>query len=398
MNTTNKSPEKDLEPNGKRRKILMIVAAVFAALGGVWFVFWFFVLSVRERTDDAYVAGNQVTISSQVPGTVVAVLAENTNLVEAGQVLIRLDPTDAATALSRAASALSQAVRQTRQQTALADQYEATIASRKLELARAEADLQKREPLLGEQAIAAEEIRHAREIVELARAALQQTEHQARAARVLLEGFSIRENPAVLQAKEAYRDAWIAAKRNAIVSPIKGYVAQRSVQLGQRIAPGQPLMSVIALGDLWIDANFKESQLGHLRLGQPAEIHSDLYGSDAIFHGKLAGMAAGTGAAFSLLPAQNASGNWIKVVQRVPVRIALDPAELAQHPLRIGLSTTVTVDTHKRDGTVLAATPATAGPTTNVYTIDLDQATADADEIIEKNIGSSTRSAANGAR
>jgi len=386
------SPSEPVEVNGesgdKRRRILTIVATVFAVIGFGWFSFWFFVLSTRERTDDAYVAGNQVTISSQVPGTVVAVLVDNTGLVEVGQVLIRLDPTDATTALSKAANSLAQSVRQARQQSSLAGQYEATIAARKLELARAETDLAKREPLLSEQAIAEEELRHARENVAMAQAALRQTQHQAEAARALVEGFPTRDNPAVLQAKDAYRDAWIAAKRNAIVSPIKGYIAQRNVQLGRHIMPGEPLMAVIALNDLWVDANFKEPQIGQLRIGQPTEVRSDLYGGDAIFHGTLVGIAAGTGAAFSLLPAQNASGNWIKVVQRVPVRISLDPADLAKHPLRIGLSVTTTVDTHKQDGVVLAPLPASSsGPATNVYTTDLVQATAEADAIISSNLG-----------
>ncbi len=378
----------DAEPNGKRRKILIVIASVFGGIGFAWFVYWFFVLSVRERTDDAYVAGNQVSVSAQVPGTVIAVFAENTALVEAGQVLVRLDPTDSETALSRAANSLIQAVRQVRQQRAMAAQYDALIATRKLELTRAEEDVAKREPLLEQQAVAPEELRHAREAVAMAHAALDQAQQQSHSAHVLLDGFAVRNNPIVLLAKDAYRDAWIAAKRNEIVSPIKGYVAQRSVQLGQRVAPGQPLLTVIALNDLWIEANFKESQIGQLRIGQPTEVRSDLYGSDPIFHGKVIGMAAGTGAAFSLLPAQNASGNWIKVVQRVPVRIAFDPAELAKHPLRIGLSVTATVDTHKRDGTVLAALPAVGnGQTTAVYSVDIAQAAAEADAIIAKNSG-----------
>ena len=198
----------------------------------------------------------------------------------------------------------------------------------------------------------------------------------------------MRTNPAVLQAKTAFRDAWIAAQRNAVIAPVTGYVAERSVQLGQRIQPGQALMTVIPLNSLWVDANFKEVQLRNLRIGQPAEVRSDLYGGSFIFHGRVVGMSAGTGAAFALLPAQNASGNWIKVVQRVPVRIQIDADDLAKSPLRVGLSATVTVDTAKRSGPVLATKAANkAVGDTQVYASDLAQANAEADAIVSRNLG-----------
>ena len=375
------------ETNGNRSKILWIITAVFLVLGALWWVWWLLVLSMRESTDDAYVDGDKVIISSQVPGTVVAIAAENTQLVNAGQVLVQLDPTDSASQLDRAASALAQAVRQVRQQAATADQYGGLILTRQRELARAQVDLERREPLLAEQAIAPEEIRHARDTVELARAALQQALRQSDAAKALVEGTDVAGNPAVLQARAFYVDAWVAARRNAILAPVTGYVAERSVQLGQRIAPGQTLLTVVPLQALWVDANFKEVQLRNLRIGQPATIKSDLYGGDAIFNGHVVGVAAGTGAAFSLLPAQNASGNWIKVVQRVPVRIEIDANDLKKFPLRIGLSSTVKVDTHDRSGSVLAAAPSTRPMAdTNVYTRDMTQGATAADEIIAKNL------------
>ncbi len=381
-----------LEPsNGKRRRILGTIAAVFVVLGVAWLLLQHFVLSQRERTDDAYVSGNQVSISSQVAGTVVEVTAENTSLVEAGQVLVRLDPTDAQQALARAEASLAQAVRQVRQQQAQAGQFDSGIVARRLELARAEADVARRAPLLEDQAIAPEELRHARDTVEIARSALAQAQSQASAAHALVDNGDIATNPAVMQARVAYRDAWITSQRNAIIAPVRGYVALRSVQLGQRIAPGQMLMSVIALDNLWLDANFKESQIRNLRLGQPVEVISDLYGGDVVYHGKVLGLSAGTGSAFSLLPAQNASGNWIKVVQRLPVKVQLDRDELAAHPLRIGLSTTATIDTHDRGGTVLAAAPATGQTsTTRVYTTDL----AEADRAAQAIIDAHSRSAA----
>src|SRR5277367_4261143 len=375
-------------PSSKRRNILLLIAAIFILLGALWAAYWVLVLSKREQTDDAYVNGNKVVISAQVSGTVIAVLADDTQLVKAGQVLVRLDPVDAATNLSRTVSVLAQTVRQVRQLKSTADQYDSIIETRKLELARAEADLAKREPLLAERAIAPEDVRHARESVDLARAALTQAVRQSASSHALVDGTQIEDNPQVLQAKAAFRDAWIAAQRNAVIAPVAGYVAARSVQLGQHIQAGQALMTVIPLNSLWVDANFKEVQLRNLRIGQPAQVRSDLYGGAYIFHGHIKGMSAGTGAAFALLPAQNASGNWIKVVQRVPVRIQIDDADLVKSPLRVGLSATVTVDTTSRSGPVLA-TDATDTPVgdTQVYTQDLDKANAEADAVVRRNLG-----------
>jgi membrane fusion protein (multidrug efflux system) len=363
--------------NGNRRRILLMIGLIFLTIGVLWAAYWVLVLSKREKTDDAYVNGNRVTISSQVQGTVIAVLADDTQRVEAGQVLVRLDPTDAQTALSRAANALAQTVRQVRQQKASAEQFDSQIDTRKLELARAEADLAKRQPLLANQAIAGEEVRHAQESVQLAKAALTQAVRQSLSSHALVDGTPVESNPAVLEARDAYRDAWIAAQRNAVISPVTGYVAERSVQLGQHVQAGEALMSVIPLHSLWVDANFKEVQLRNLRIGQKAEVRSDLYGGSFIYHGHVEGMSAGTGAAFSLLPPQNASGNWIKVVQRVPVRIEIDDEDLVKSPLRVGLSATVDVDTTSRSGPVLAA-QASGKPVgdTQVYTQDLEKANA----------------------
>jgi membrane fusion protein (multidrug efflux system) len=387
MNANAESPAAS-PTNGKRRGILLVIALIFIGIGALSAAYWVLVLSKREKTDDAYVNGNKVTISAQVAGTVVAVLADDTQLVKAGQVLVKLDPIDAETALSRSANALAQAVRQVRQQKATADQYDSVIETRKLELARAATDLAKREPLLPDRAIPAEEVRHAHESVEIAGAALTQAVRQSRSAHALVDGTAVQSNPAVLQARDAYRDAWIAVQRNAVVAPVTGYVAERSVQLGQHIQAGQALMSVIPLNPLWVDANFKEVQLRNLRIGQKAEVRSDLYGGSYIYHGRVEGMSAGTGAAFSLLPPQNASGNWIKVVQRVPVRIQIDYGDLVKSPLRVGLSATVTVDTTSRNGPVLAAdiSDNSVGDT-QVYTQDLAKANSEADAIVRRNLG-----------
>jgi len=236
MNSVLETETPSEAPTGKRRMVMALIAMVFIVIGLLWGLFWLLVLSKRERTDDAYVNGNKVVISPQVSGTVIAVLTDDTQFVKAGQVLARLDPVDAETGLARSASALGQSVRQVRQQTLNAEQYDSMIATRRLELARAEADLAKREPLLADSAVAPEEVRHARESVLLARAALTQAERQANASHALVDGTGVEDNPAVLQAKAAYRDAWIAAQRNAVVAPVTGYVAERSVQLGQRVA------------------------------------------------------------------------------------------------------------------------------------------------------------------
>jgi membrane fusion protein, multidrug efflux system len=377
---------------GKRRRALLIVAAVFVLAALIWIALWVFVFSHREKTDNAYVGGNQVTISAQVPGTVVAILADDTQRVEAGQVLVRLDPTDAQVRLAQARSALAQAVRGVRQQTSSATGADAQVAASKLQLARLQADLQRRLPLLTLHAESPEVIQHLRDGVAEARAAVNAATAQAAAAHAATEGTDVEQNPAVMQARANFRAAWIAAQRNAILAPVSGYVAQRSVQLGNSVQPGQQLMTVVPLHDLWVDANFKESQLQHIRIGQPARVESDVYGSDVEFHGKVVGLGAGTGSAFSLLPAQNATGNWIKVVQRVPVRIALDDRELDKHPLRVGLSTEVTVDITDDRGAVLAQAPAHQPVAeTSVYDRMMDKADDEARHIIQANLPRAAR-------
>ncbi|KGI78120.1 efflux RND transporter periplasmic adaptor subunit [Oleiagrimonas soli] len=373
--------------NGKRKRILLIIGGVFVLAGLIWFLLWLFVFSQREVTDDAYVKGNQVTVSSQIPGTVVAVMADDTDLVHAGQTLVKLDRTDTDVNLAKARSALAEAVRRVRQAFANAAQADAAVDARKVELSLARADLKRREPLLKQQAVAPEEMAHLRDRVRTAQSALEVAQRNATAAHAAIDGTDIEHNPAVMQARAAFRSAWLAAHRTAIVAPVDGYVAQRSVQVGQQVQPGAPLMQVIPLNNLWVEANFKEVQLAHIRIGQPVEIKPDIYDGLA-FHGKVVGLGAGTGSAFALLPPQNASGNWIKVVQRVPVRISIDPKELREHPLRVGLSTEVNVDTHNRDGRVLAQQPTDqAVSKTGVYDRDLTEAKREADAIIQANLG-----------
>jgi membrane fusion protein (multidrug efflux system) len=371
----------------KRRRALVIVAGVFVLAAIIWVLLWVFVFSTREKTDNAYVGGNQVAISAQVPGTVVAILADDTQRVEAGQVLVKLDNTDADVRLQQASSALAQAVRQVRQQTDSASSADAQVAKAKVDLKKAQADLARRQPLIAEQAEAPEVVQHLRDGVDQAQAALDAAQAQAQAAHAAIEGTVVTNNPAVEQARANFRAAWIAAQRNSIYAPVTGYVAQRSVQLGNSVQPGQQLMTVVPLHDLWVDANFKENQLRHIRVGQPAKIESDVYGGSVEFHGKVIGLGAGTGSVFSLLPAQNATGNWIKVIQRVPVRIALDDKELDQHPLRVGLSTEVTVDITNDKGAMMA--PQGSGQPiaqTDVYEQMASKADAEAEKVIKANV------------
>jgi membrane fusion protein (multidrug efflux system) len=374
--------------NPKRRRALIIIAIVFGSIGIGWLLWWWLVLAKRETTNDAYVAGNQIAVSSQVGGTVVSLLTDDTQRVDAGQLLVQLDPTDATLALARAAASLDQSVHTARQMSATASQYDAQVEGRRAELQLAEAQLARRRPLLADQAISAEEIKQAESAVTVARAVLQSAERQASAAHALTAGLSPEKQAAVLEARVQYQLAWVNAHRGRVLAPVSGYVARRSVQAGQRIQPGEPLLTIVPLDNLWIDANFKEPQLRALRLGQVADVTADIYGGDVHYRGRVAGVAAGTGAAFSLLPAQNASGNWVKVVQRVPVRIELDAEQLAQHPLRVGLSADVNVDTTDRSGVVLGATDPQRPPVaqTGLYESDAAAAEQAADAIINGGI------------
>ena len=376
----------------KRRKTLLIVLLIFIAAGVIWLLLWLLVFSTRETTDDAYVGGNQVAISAQVPGTVVAILADDTQHVEAGQILVKLDNTDASVRLAQAEASLASAVRQVRQQTDSASGSDAAVAERAVDLKKAEADLKRRLPLVAQQAEAPETIQHLRDAVAQARAALTTAQAQASAQHASISGTDIANNPAVLQARANFRAMWVAAQRNAIYAPVSGYVAQRSVQVGNSVQAGQQLMTVLPLHNLWIDANFKESQLRHIRIGQPAKVEADIYGGGVEYHGKVIGLGAGTGSVFSLLPAQNATGNWIKVVQRVPVRIALDNNELDKHPLRIGLSSDVTVDITDDKGPVLAPQGQREPVAeTSVYEQMASKADAEADKDIQANLGSADK-------
>ncbi|NGZ83641.1 efflux RND transporter periplasmic adaptor subunit [Duganella aceris] len=377
-----------IKPNDKKRKtVLAGITLLFIAAGIAYAAYYQIVLSKVQETDNAYVGGNLVNLSSQVTGNVTEIGADETQMVQAGAPVIKLDSADADVALAQADAKLGAAVRQQRQRYADVAQYDATIAQRKLQLKNAEDDLARRKPLAADHTVSGEEVEHARQAVDNARAAIAVAVQQEAAAQAGVAGVPVAQHPAVQAAKADYVQAWLAARRNTILAPVSGYVAKRSVQLGARATPGTSLMSIVPLDQLWVDANFKESELRNIRVGQTARVEADMYGNKVEFHGKVVGLSAGTGSAFSLLPAQNASGNWIKVVQRLPVRIALDAKELKEHPLRIGLSTTVSVDISKTDGPVLgAAMPQAPVYTTQALTLPLQQAASAADGIIAHNL------------
>jgi membrane fusion protein (multidrug efflux system) len=346
----------DAQPGKKNtRKRLLALLGLTTALAATGFgAYYYMVGRFHEDTDDAYVNGNLVQLTPQVTGTVVAVNADDTQIVNAGEPMVTLDAADARIALANAEAALGQTVRQVSALYVNNNVLEATVQQRQSDLARARDDLRRRTEVAEAGAVAAEDVGHARDAVKSAEAALETARQQLASNHALTDQARVADHPSVLAAATKVREAYLSNARNTLPAPVSGYVARRSVQVGQRVAPGNPLMAIVPLDGVWIDANFKEVQLKHIRIGQPVELHADLYGGKVTYHGKVVGFSAGTGSAFSALPAQNATGNWIKVVQRLPVRIELDPAELRAHPLQIGLSMQVDVQTGREDGSRLA--------------------------------------------
>jgi membrane fusion protein (multidrug efflux system) len=392
--------------NPKRKKALTALASIVVVAGLGWAAYEYLVASHYESTDNAYVQGNIIQITPQIGGTVVGLMADDTDFVKAGQPLVQLDPADARVALDQAEAALAQAVRQARTVYANNGPLSAQITLRNAEvskansdIARAADDLARRQSLAGNGAVSKEELGHAQTQLANAKSALAAAQAGVVAAReqlasnqALTDGTAIEQHPAVLVAAAKVREAFLASQRTALSAPVDGYVAKRTVQLGQRVAAGMPLMAVIPLNEVWVDANFKEVQLRDIRIGQPVTLVADLYGKKVDYRGTVAGLGVGTGAAFSLLPAQNATGNWIKVVQRVPVRIALEPAQLAQHPLRVGLSMEAEVDISNKEGKALADAPRDAAQShTQAFAMQDDAGDEEVRRVIAANSGRSVK-------
>ncbi|EHD19984.1 MULTISPECIES: efflux RND transporter periplasmic adaptor subunit [Brenneria] len=393
QNTQPRQPQTPSSPVGDGKapspfqaqgRVVTAVVLVPLIAGIVWYVLQHNV----ERTEDAYVDGNVVQVTAQISGTVTAIAADNTDHVKAGAPLVTLNPVDQEVQFERARTELAKATRMARTQYSQVRQLQAEVAQRQNDVQKATTDLARRTRLAASGAVSREEISHAEDVLKNAQAALTAVDQSLAQRRAMVDGTDLRTHPDVLAAATNLRDAYIARARTAIPSPVDGTVAKRSVQLGQRINPGVALMSVVPLDQLWVNANFKESQLEHLRIGQPAELTADIYGRSVVYHGKIVGLDAGTGSAFALLPAQNATGNWIKVTQRVPVRIALDPQEIARQPLRIGLSMRVSVNTQDRSGEMIRKDiePGFVYQT-EVYNHELQDADAIVEAVIRDNEG-----------
>jgi membrane fusion protein (multidrug efflux system) len=378
--------EKQRKRDVRRRWMLRGLVVVIVVVGIAWALYHFLVGRWYESTDDAYVNGNVVQITPQTPGTVISIGADDNDFVREGQPLVKLDPSDAEVALAQAEADLAASVRKVRGLYSGVSSSQADVAARQTAVAQARADYKRREGLAKTGAISSEELAHAREALTAAESALAAVKGQLATTRALVENTQVASHPEVQAAAAKVRAAYLDLQRDTLVAPVSGHVAKRSVQVGQRVQPGTPLMAVVPLTQVWVDANFKETQLTDMRIGQPVTLTSDLYGGGVEYHGHIEGLGVGTGSAFSLLPAQNATGNWIKIVQRLPVRIELDGKELQQHPLRIGLSMNVTVDLHNQNGPILSqSAPAKPVFSTDVYERGKEQADALIAKIIAEN-------------
>ncbi|MFI4907156.1 MAG: HlyD family efflux transporter periplasmic adaptor subunit, partial [Steroidobacterales bacterium] len=379
--TTRDDTERTSAWKSPRVRWLVFILGGFLVLGAAWGVYWDRDLRYSVYTDDAYVSGNVVQITPQISGTVVAIGADNTQFVKAGQPLVRLDPADAQVALQESQAQLARTVRQVRNLFSTSSALQANVQVRRTDLAKAQSDYARRARLERSGAISEEELQHAADAAKAAQAGLAAAQQQLAANRAWVDGTTLQSNPAVRDAAAAVHAAYLNYVRTVLPAPVSGFVARRDVQLGERVSTGTPLMAVVPLNEVWVDANFKESQLGTMRAGQPVTLISDLYGSGVVFHGRVIGFGAGTGSAFSLLPAQNATGNWIKIVQRVPVRVALDPRELAQHPLQIGLSMKAYVNVRDDSGQRL---PQVAGNDRDYSTDVFQSVAARADDMVSQ--------------
>ena len=396
MTTTNPNPTDNPKaassaPKTRKRLLALLGLGALVAAAG-YGAYYYSVARFHEDTDDAYVNGNLVQLTPQVSGTVVAVNADDTEIVRAGDAIVTLDPADARIALANAEAALGQTVRQVSALYVNNNTLAATVQQRQVDLSRARDDLRRRTEASESGAVAEEDVAHARDTVKAAEAALETAKQQLASNHALTDQASVADHPSVQAAATRVRDAYLANARNTLPAPVTGYVARRSVQVGQRVAPGNPLMAIVPLDGVWVDANFKEVQLKHIRIGQPVELHADLYGGKVTYHGKVVGFSAGTGSAFSALPAQNATGNWIKVVQRLPVRIALDPVELRAHPLQVGLSMQVDVETRERGGELSPAKGASTPIRTAYRTEVFERYGAEADSEIARIIARNSNS------
>ena len=338
----------------KRNRTPLVILALMVIVAAVVGIYYYVAGIGHVTTDDAYVDGNLVRLTPQIGGTVTAINADETQFVQQGQLLVQLDPRDNEVALAQARASLGQTVREVAQLFANEHRDAATVSAQQVQFTQASQDLARDQSLVEVHGVSAETLQHDQHTLASARAALEQAQATLAATRAAISGTTPQDHPRVLQAEASLRNAWLAAARTRVVSPVSGYVVRRAVQLGQQVTAGTEMLAIVPVDSMWIDANFKENQLSGLRIGQPVQVSADMYGSHVEYHGKVLGLTAGTGSALAVLPAQNASGNWIKIVQRLPVRVGLDPKELEQHPLFLGLSTNIDVDVHNLDGAAIS--------------------------------------------
>ncbi|MDR3476884.1 MAG: efflux RND transporter periplasmic adaptor subunit [Gammaproteobacteria bacterium] len=347
------SSEVKIKKKIKRKELLLTMTTIFIMLGLIFFIYWLFVSRFYETTDDAYVSGNLIEVMPQVSGHVTKILADETDLVTKGQPLVILDNSDAQIALRNTESQLALTVRQVSQLYQSTASLQATVRIQQENLKKAQEDYQRRLGLVVNKTISAEDMRHSKIAVNTADASLATAKHQFNSQIALIGSTDLYHHPQIQNAAANVRNAYLALQRTTIYAPETGYIAKRPVEVGQQIGPNSILMIIVPLNQVWVDANFKESQLENMRIGQPVTLISDAYGNSVKYKGKVVGLGPGTGSSFDLLPPQNATGNWIKIVQRLPVRISIDAKQLEDFPLRLGLSMTVSVNTHHRDGAVL---------------------------------------------
>ncbi|EQD78483.1 secretion protein HlyD family protein, partial [mine drainage metagenome] len=382
-------------PNARRKLLLRLVFIIVVLALLAWGTWYWLDGRWYASTNDAYAHANIVEVTPLVPGTVTAIDADNNDYVRAGQTLVQFDAADARVALERAEANLALTVRRVRALYAGAGAAQALLATRQVELRRAEQDYARVLKLKGTGAISAQDAQHAGDALAAARAALGAAREQLNSSRAPIAETVLARQPDVLMAAAMLRQAYLDLARTRLLAPVSGYIAKRSVQLGQRVMPGTPLMALVPLDHVWVDANFKETMIGQMRIGQPVTLTSDVYGGSVVYHGHVQGLGIGTGSAFALLPAQNATGNWIKIVQRLPVRIDLDQGELAKHPLRVGLSMSVEVNLHDQNGAMLASQPPSKPVLqTTVYDGQVRAADALIARIIRSNAGSAMAPAA----
>lgn len=380
--------EKPAKPNGGRKRAVTYTLMTFALCALTAFLIWYEVFRGHETTDDAYIGGNMVYLTSRQEGTVIAFLADDTDLVEKGQLLASLDPTDNLVLFEQRKAALQLAARQVSQMDQAVRQGEADLLIKKAMLGRAWVDYNNRVGLVESEAIPREDFEHARAALKEAKAAVELSRHQLASAKAALGTTPLAEHPTIAKAKADAVEAYLSLTRCSIFAPARGYVAKRTVQVGQSIKSTTPLLAIIPLDAVWVDANYKETQLSGIRIGQKVDVTADIYGSDVLYHGTVVGIQGGSGSVFSLLPPQNASGNWIKIVQRVPVRISLDPEEVRKNPLFLGLSVYTKIYIDETTGPMIAEAPRKeVVMSTDIYDTPIDKVAAMFDELVAANLG-----------